>query len=127
MNLSSLPEKPFDVCTIAFGVRNFLDRKQGLSQIRQTLRSSGTLFVLEFSQPYRWLRPFYRAYLKFIMPLIVKPIAQDGMDYRYLTASINAFPTAPSFTTELLECGFTHVKTRRLTGGIVAIHEAFFE
>ena len=40
-----------DVATVAFGVRNFGNVEQGLSEIWRALRSGGHLVVLEFSTP----------------------------------------------------------------------------
>ena len=124
MDLSAISGRPFDVCTIAFGVRNFSDRMHGFSQIRECLKDGGSLFVLEFSQPYAWLKPLYRVYLKYILPAMVKCLTKNAAAYRYLTDSINAFPEANQITDELRRSGFCAVKVWRLTGGIVAIHEA---
>ena len=44
-----LGDSSVDVVTVAFGVRNFGNIEQGLSEIWRTLRSGGHLVVLEFS------------------------------------------------------------------------------
>src|SRR5205085_10991182 len=56
-------ENSFDVVTISFGLRNMAERGRSLREMHRVLRPGGRLFVLEFSQPHRWLRPFYFFYL----------------------------------------------------------------
>jgi SAM-dependent methyltransferase len=43
--------RQFDGALVAFGVRNFENLDQGLSEIRRVLRPGGRLVVLEFSRP----------------------------------------------------------------------------
>src|SRR5687767_6612149 len=65
-----VPDESFDVVTISFGLRNLADRDRGLREMRRVLRPGGHLFVLEFSQPQRWFRPFYYFYLSKILPRV---------------------------------------------------------
>ena len=65
-----LPDESFDAITISFGLRNLADRDRGLREMRRVLRPGGRLFVLEFSQPHAWFRPFYFFYLQQILPRI---------------------------------------------------------
>ncbi len=51
-------DESFDLLTIAFGLRNLADRSRGLAEMLRVLRPGGSLLVLEFSQPYFWLKPF---------------------------------------------------------------------
>lgn len=124
MDLSGVPGGPFDVCTISFGVRNFPDRARGFAELRGVLQDGGSLFVLEFSQPYRWLKPAYRAYLSHVLPALAGLVTRKAVAYRYLTQSVSDFPGVNQITDELRRSGFSGVNVWRLTGGIVAIHEA---
>lgn len=124
MDLSQTTGGPFDVCTISFGVRNFPDRSRGFTELRSVLREGGSLFVLEFSQPYRWLRPAYTAYLHHVLPHLAGWVTGKAQAYRYLTESVATFPGVNQITDELRRCGFSAVNVWRQTGGIVAIHEA---
>ena len=54
------PDNYFDVATVAFGVRNFENLEQGLSEIFRVLRSKGTLLVLETAVTTRY--PFKQGY-----------------------------------------------------------------
>ena len=120
----SLPDECTDIVTVAFGVRNFEDRQRGLKEILRILRPGGRLFVLEFSQPVTWFRPFYFFYLKYFLPFIAG-IATGRKDaYDYLVGSIEQFPTKEILSEQLKEAGYETVNATGLTFSIVAIHEA---
>src|SRR5690606_35520799 len=59
-----LEDASTDAITISFGVRNFEDRQRGFREMLRVLRPGGAAYILEFSQPYGWFRPFYYLYLK---------------------------------------------------------------
>lgn len=119
----SLATDSIDVATVAFGVRNLENRHKGLKDIRRALRPGGKLFILEFSQPYRWFQPIYYSYLKYILPTIAGWITKKPEVYDYLGNSIEAFPARQSLIKELEQAGFSEVSAHRMTLGIVAIHQ----
>ncbi|AOS46278.1 Ubiquinone/menaquinone biosynthesis C-methyltransferase UbiE [Lacunisphaera limnophila] len=119
-----LPDHGFDAVTISFGLRNMADRHKSLTEMRRVLRPGGRLFVLEFSQPYFWFRPFYYAYLKFILPTVAGLVTGDRSAYEYLGGSIEQFPDRAAMSAEISRAGFTSVRATPLTFGIVALHEA---
>lgn len=119
-----LSDDSVDALTIAFGLRNLEDRHRGLVEMHRVLRPGGRLFVLEFTQPDRWFRPFYYAYLKTLLPLIAGLATGDRNAYRYLAGSIEAFPTRESLAEEIRAAGFTEVRHEGMTFSTVAIHEA---
>ena len=120
----SLPDASVDAVTIAFGVRNFEDRLRGLREILRILRPEGRLFILEFSQPARWFRPIYYAYLKYILPFIAGIATGDKSAYQYLAGSIESFPTKEKLSEQLKTVGYSQVQAKGLTFSTVAIHEA---
>ena len=117
-------DNSLDVITIAFGVRNFEDRPKGLGEMHRVLKPGGSAFVLEFSQPYTWFRPFYYIYLKCILPTIASWTTKKKDAYKYLAGSIEEFPNRKNFAQELKAVGFNNVKAYALSLGIVAIHQA---
>jgi demethylmenaquinone methyltransferase/2-methoxy-6-polyprenyl-1,4-benzoquinol methylase len=119
-----LPDRCFDAVTISFGLRNMADRHKALSEMRRVLRPGGRLFVLEFSQPFFWFRPFYYANLKFVLPVIAGVVTGDKSAYEYLCGSIELFPDRAGISAEILRAGFSSVSAIPLTFGIVALHEA---
>lgn len=112
-----------DAMTVAFGVRNLENRDQGLKDIHRSLKPGGKLFILEFSQPYRWFRPIYYAYLKYVLPTLAGWVTGQPEAYDYLGDSIEAFPPREQLISELEAAGFKNVSALRMTLGIVAIHE----
>ena len=114
-----------DAVTISFGLRNLADRALGLKEMRRILNpDTGRLFVLEFTQPARWIRPFYLPYLRHVLPRLAGCISGDVSAYRYLNTSIEGFPPAGEITQEIETAGFREVRARPMTGSIVTLHEA---
>lgn len=114
----------FDAVTIAFGVRNFEDRMHGLKEILRVLKPNGSLFILEFSQPDPWFRPFYYIYLKCLLPVIAGIVSRDKNAYEYLAGTIENFPSKTALSDQLKEAGFASVEAQGLTFSTVAIHRA---
>ncbi len=123
MNLP-LPDQCFDAVTISFGLRNMADRHRSLCEMRRVLRSGGHLYVLEFSQPDLWFKPFYLFYLRHILPLIAGVVTKDRAAYVYLNESIELFPNRSALSEEIKSAGFSCVQGEGHTFGIVALHEA---
>lgn len=119
-----IEDETFDVVTISFGLRNMADRDRSLSEMRRVLRPGGSLLVLEFSQPQRWLRPIYFVYLRRILPRLAGAVTGDRPAYDYLNATIEQFPDHRSLSAEIQQAGFRSVTVSRLTFGIVALHHA---
>lgn len=119
-----LPDACMDAVTISFGLRNMADRHQSLSEMRRVLRPGGRLYVLEFSQPYRWFRPFYYAYLKQVLPAIAAMVTGDRGAYDYLCGSIEQFPNRVAMSEEIRRAGLAVARVTPLTFGTVALHEA---
>jgi len=114
-----------DAVTIAFGLRNLEDRHRGLQEMRRILDPErGALFVLEFTQPHPALKPFYRIYLKGLLPTLAKWTTGNRSAYDYLVGSINSFPEKETLSGEFRKAGFREVNAIGLTGSIVALHVA---
>lgn len=112
----------FDAATISFGLRNMADRHKCLSELLRVLRPGGHLWVLEFSQPKGWMRPFYYFYLRHILPHVAALVTGDKGAYDYLGGSIESFPSHQGISSEMEAAGFQMDSVQRLTGGIVALH-----
>jgi demethylmenaquinone methyltransferase/2-methoxy-6-polyprenyl-1,4-benzoquinol methylase len=115
----------FSVVTVAFGVRNFDDRQAGLREMHRVLSPDGTLVVLEFSMPRNaFVGLLYRFYFFKVLPWIGKKVSKNSYAYTYLPQSVKEFPEAKVFAQELLNVGFSQVKTQSLTFGLASIYEA---
>jgi|TARA_B110000037_G_scaffold29139_1_gene34798 demethylmenaquinone methyltransferase/2-methoxy-6-polyprenyl-1,4-benzoquinol methylase len=119
----TLEDNTIDAITISFGLRNLEDRDKGLREMLRALKPGGSLFVLEFTQPDRWFKPFYYAYVKGILPWMAKLLTGDKGAYDYLGGSIAAFPNKAAMSEELRAAGFSSVKATGLSASIVAVHQ----
>lgn len=119
-----LNEATFDAVTISFGLRNMSDRHRALCEMHRVLRPGGRLYVLEFSQPYRWFRPLYYFYLRRILPSVAALITSDRSAYEYLCGSIEQYPDHEAMMAEVLRAGFHSPQVIRMTFGMVALHIA---
>ncbi len=114
-----------DTVTISFGLRNIANRHQALSEMHRILnKSKGTLFVLEFSQPFKWFRPLYFFYLKYILPRIAAICTGDKSAYDYLCGSIEEFPGRNAISAEIQAAGFSKTSATSFMLGAVALHMA---
>lgn len=119
-----LEDQSVDAITISFGYRNLENRPAGLREMLRVLRPGGSLFILEFTQPYAWFRPFYYLYLKYILPPIARLVTGNVEAYHYLAGSIESFPSRQNLSAEISQAGFLHVVDHPMTFSTVAIHHA---
>ncbi len=119
-----LPDASFEAITISFGLRNMVNRAKALQEMRRVLKPDGRLFILEFSQPMVWFRPFYYTYLKCVLPTVAGIITGDRSAYEYLCGSIEQYPDRSAMSEEIRQAGFNSVSALPLSFGIVALHEA---
>ncbi len=116
-------DNQFDAVLVGFGVRNFEDLPEGLTQMHRVLKSGGTLIVLEFSRPTAFpIKQLYAFYGSRILPLIGKIVSGDEGAYTYLPDSIAAFPDGEDFLNVMRSVGFSGVRQHRLTFGIASIY-----
>jgi len=117
------PDNNFDAVIVSFGVRNFENLNQGLSEIYRVLKPGGTALVLEFSKPQSFpFKQLYGFYFKAILPLIGKLISKDQAAYSYLPESVHAFPYGEAFVEELRQVGFKNNICKALTFGVSSIY-----
>lgn len=118
-----LPDGAVDVVTVAFGVRNFGNIEQGLSEIWRTLRSGGHLVVLEFSMPRNPLvRKMYGLYSDHVMRPVGGMVSHDDKAYEYLPDSIAEFHTPEAFLEVMHKVGFEDCYRRSQSLGIAQIY-----
>jgi demethylmenaquinone methyltransferase / 2-methoxy-6-polyprenyl-1,4-benzoquinol methylase len=105
----------FRAVTVAFGVRNFANRTQGLREVYRVLKPGGRLVVLEASVPAGsgWTAVAARFFIQVVMPRVGRLVS--GVDaYRYLRDSMAAFPGPEQFRGMLHEAGFHVLSNKRL-------------
>jgi demethylmenaquinone methyltransferase/2-methoxy-6-polyprenyl-1,4-benzoquinol methylase len=115
----------FDAVTISFGLRNVQGTREALEEMRRVTRPGGRLVVCEFStitvEPIDML---YRRYLTGVLPAIARRAARNPEAYEYLSESIADWPSQRELANVIRAAGWSAVKWRDLTLGVVAIHVA---
>ena len=112
----------FDGITIAFGIRNVVDRQQGLCEMARVLKPGGQAVILEFASPRnRFFRAAYYFYFLRVLPWLGGLISQRSA-YQYLPDSVLEFPDRETFKGMMEQAGFADVRVHDLTGGIAAVH-----
>lgn len=115
----------FDCVTVAYGVRNFEHLQQGYEEMHRVLRSGGVLCVIELSTPTSLLvKPFYKAYTKWIIPAVGRLVSKDVRAYSYLPESIAAVPQGENMLALMKNAGFSQCSFTPLTFGTCTIYIA---
>lgn len=115
-------EKSFDAATIAFGIRNVVDRAKGLAEMHRVLKEGGRIVILEFSTPTMPVfKSIYHFYFLKILPKIGGCFSRFSA-YQYLPDSVLEFPSRDKFKLMMTEVGFKNVQHFDLTGGIATVY-----
>ena len=113
------PDSSFDTVTVAFGMRNFEDREKALAEALRVLRPGGRFVMLELGIPHnRILAWGFKLYFTRIMPSVGGRISGNKAAYRYLPASVMAFPEPKEWAATMRKAGFAEVRHRTLSLGI---------
>jgi demethylmenaquinone methyltransferase/2-methoxy-6-polyprenyl-1,4-benzoquinol methylase len=119
------PDDYFDVVTVAFGLRNMTHKDKALAEMRRVLKPGGRLLVLEFSQVWKPLAPFYDFYSFKVIPRLGQLIVKDPDSYRYLSESIRVHPDQEALKGIMEQVGLEKVEYFNLTMGVVALHRGY--
>lgn len=111
----------FDAATIAFGMRNLADYRQGFAELRRAVRPGGRVVCLEIARPRSRLGRAIQAWFDRIVPVIGRAVGQGGA-YAYLVQSTRAYPTPEQIAALMVEAGLEQVHWRPLSAGIVTLH-----
>lgn len=116
------PDGVFDGVTIAFGIRNVVDRERGLREMSRVLKPGGRLVVLEFANPRHPLfRTVYHYYFHRLLPWLGGLLSRRSA-YQYLPESVQGFPDRDVFMAMMGEAGLVALRQIELTGGIAVIY-----
>jgi demethylmenaquinone methyltransferase/2-methoxy-6-polyprenyl-1,4-benzoquinol methylase len=118
-------DESFDAVTISFGLRNVVDHSAGLREMARVTKPGGRLVVCEFSTPVVPVFSFvYKEYLMRALPRVATAVSSNPEAYVYLAESIRAWPDQAELARRIEAAGWSDVRWRNLTGGIVALHAA---
>ena len=118
-------DKTFDAVTISFGLRNVVDHEAALREMARVTKPGARLVVCEFSTPTnRLFGTAYKEYLMRALPRVARAVSSNPEAYVYLAESIRAWPDQAELARRIKRAGWSGVRWRNLTGGIVALHAA---
>jgi demethylmenaquinone methyltransferase/2-methoxy-6-polyprenyl-1,4-benzoquinol methylase len=81
--------------------------------------------VCEFSTPVvPVFSTVYKEYLMQALPRVARAVSSNPDAYVYLAESIRAWPDQAALARQIRDAGWSDVRWRNLTGGIVALHYA---
>ncbi len=116
----------FDAVTISYGLRNISDSDRALREMLRVTKPGGRLLVCEFSTPIiPVFRTVYMEYLMRALPAVARAVSSNPDAYVYLAESIRAWPNQRQLAVRIADAGWSSVKWRNLTGGIVALHRGY--
>ena len=114
----------FDCICMAFGIRNVPDRKKALREMARVTRPGGRIAILELAEPRRGLLgAMARFHIHTVVPWL-GGLLSGAREYRYLQASIAAFPPREEFAQIMNECGLKVIAATPLTFGVATLYVA---
>ena len=111
----------FDAATIAYGMRNLADYRQGFAEMARAVRPGGTVVCLEITQPTSRRGRLLAVWFDNIVPLIGRLVGQ-GDAYGYLAKSVKGYPGPERIAETMREAGLESVDWEPMAGGIVVLH-----
>ncbi len=120
------PDRSFNACTIAFGLRNVTEIDTALSEAFRVLKYGGRFFCLEFSHVVLpGFAQAYDLYSRTVIPTLGALVAGDRDSYQYLIESIRRMPTQEQLLRRMEQAGFEGLRVENLSAGIAAIHSGY--
>lgn len=116
-------DQSFDTVTISFGLRNVTDAATALAEMLRVTKPGGKLVICEFSHlPARPFDAVYQRYLAAALPSIARRLSHNSQAYAYLAESIRDWPAQEDLAGQIRAAGWTAVRWRNLSFGVVALH-----
>jgi demethylmenaquinone methyltransferase/2-methoxy-6-polyprenyl-1,4-benzoquinol methylase len=121
-----MADNSYERASMGFGLRNITNRVLALKEVYRILKPGGRFICLEFSHVENsLLKKIYDVWSFQFMPRIGQKITGEKEAYNYLVESIRQFPSQPELTQMFSEAGFSRVKYRNLSNGIVTLHSGW--
>ena len=91
----------------------------------RVLKDDGHLCIVELSQPHLFpMKQLFWLYSHTLLPLYGKIISKDKHAYKYLIATIEAFPQGEQMVKILKNAGFREARFQRLTFSVCTLYVA---
>lgn len=106
-----IEDESVDIISISYGIRNVVQRKEGLKEFARVLKKDGLCVILEFTKNDKNDFPakLTKFYMNNLMPHIGGLVSKNKDAYTYLPKSIEAFITTKKMCDELKEVGLEPV------------------
>jgi demethylmenaquinone methyltransferase/2-methoxy-6-polyprenyl-1,4-benzoquinol methylase len=117
-----LEDGSFDAATIAFGMRNLPDYRQGFAEMTRCVRRGGRVLCLEIARPRSIVGRLGRVWFERVVPLL-GALAGQGDAYRYLVESVRRYPPPEAIAELMRGAGLVDVRWRPMLFGMVTLHE----
>lgn len=111
----------FDAATIAFGMRNLADYRQGFAEMCRVVRPGGRVVCLEIARPTSLVARAAQAWFDRVVPIVGR-LAGQGTAYGYLVSSTQDYPEPERIAGIMREAGLEDVRWEPMTLGIVTLH-----
>jgi demethylmenaquinone methyltransferase/2-methoxy-6-polyprenyl-1,4-benzoquinol methylase len=116
-----VPDATFDAATIAFGMRNLADYRQGFAEMARVVKPGGRVVCLEVARPQSRVARLAQAWFDRIVPIIGR-VARQPSAYSYLVSSTQDYPEPARIAAIMREVGLVEVSWQPMTMGIVTLH-----
>ena len=116
-----VPDASFDAATIAFGMRNLADYREGFAEMARAVKPGGRVVCLEVARPQTRIARLAQAWFDRIVPVIGR-IAGQRSAYSYLVSSTQDYPEPTRVADIMREVGLVDVSWQPMTMGIVTLH-----
>ncbi|WP_041594903.1 bifunctional demethylmenaquinone methyltransferase/2-methoxy-6-polyprenyl-1,4-benzoquinol methylase UbiE [Helicobacter cetorum] len=112
-NLEGIENNSVDILSIAYGLRNVVERQVALKEFARVLKPRGVLVILEFLKKDHptWLDKISGFYTNKVLPLVGGAISKNYEAYSYLPQSIEGFLSLESLKLELESTGLEILRT----------------
>ncbi len=113
-DLKGVGNNSVDILSIAYGLRNVVERQEALKEFFRVLKPRGVLVILEFLKKDNptWLDKISGFYTNKVLPLVGGAISKNYGAYSYLPQSIEGFLSLEGLKFELKNAGFEILRTQ---------------
>ncbi len=121
-----MKDESSEIVSIAYGIRNVVDREEALNEFYRVLKPGGILVILEFTRQDRsgLISSVVDLYMKRVLPIVGGLVSKNYAAYRYLPDSIEEFLTADMLIAEMSKARLQMCYVKSFSMGISTLFVA---